>query len=160
MTRFIASSWPSLVPIDLCKTLSFSPIFVFTLGPPVGQHPVMRASMMLMTATLAVLAIFAPSFPTARATNSTDLKILVPLKLGFQEFVSWIPSETPVTSNSVVNFSGFAINVFQECVEKLNYHLNYTLIGYGDGLVDPAYSDLVQKLVSKVLRKLYLLICV
>ena len=120
-----------------------------------GRHshpPTMYAPMGLITALLVLAIFFSPEFPTAHATNSSNLKILVPLKLGFEEFVSWQSSEIPVTPNSVVNFSGFAINVFQECVEKLNYRINYTLIGYGDGLVDPTYNDLVQKLVSKVLH--------
>ena len=133
-------------------------ILVFTLGHPFGQHPIMHASMLMLTA-LAVLAFFSPALPTARTTNSTNLKILVPLKLGFKEFVSWTSSEIPITPNSVVHFSGFAIEVFQKCVEKLNDPISFTLIGYGDGLVDPAYNDLVQKLVSKVLISIYNYLC-
>ena len=73
-----------------------------------------------------------------------------PLKMGFEEFVSWAPSERPVTSDSTVNFTGFAIEVFRECIRKLDYTVNYTLVGYGDGINDPDYNQLVQKLVSKV----------
>ena len=79
--------------------------------------------------------------------KSSSINILVPLKLGFQEFVRWASIQTPPT-NASLTFSGFAIEVFERCVEKLNYTLNYTFIGYGDGITDPSYKDLLQALVD------------
>ena len=76
-----------------------------------------------------------------------SINILVPLKLGFQEFVRWASVETPPT-NASLTFSGFAIEVFERCVEKLDYTLNYTFIGYGDGITEPSYNGLLQALVD------------
>ena len=147
------------VCICIC-TCIYKPSLVFTLAHTLGVILIsdhMYASMLVITA-LAIF-FFPLNLPAALATDSTNFKILVPLKLGFKEFVSWTSSEIPITPNSVVHFSGFAIEVFQKCVEKLNDPISFTLIGYGDGLVDPAYNDLVQKLVSKVLISIYNYLC-
>ena len=80
-------------------------------------------------------------------SEKSSINILVPLKLGFQEFVRWASIQTPPT-NASLTFSGFAIEVFERCVEKLDYSLNYTFIGYGDGITDPSYKDLLQALVD------------
>ena len=101
-------------------------------------------SLLLIIAT--IIFVVQP-LPNVAATN--DLKILVPFKMGFQEFVNWSSSDVPPTSNSTFNFSGFSVEVFRQCIEKLNY--SYTLIGYGDRNQTPNYNDLVQKLVSQVL---------
>ena len=120
----------------------------------------MSTSMLVLATALAMLAVFfSPDLPAALASESANLKILVPLKLGFEEFVSWKSSEIPVTPNSVVNFSGFAIEVFRKCVEKLGYSINYTLVPFGDGVSDPTYNDLVQKLVSKVIHFICFYLC-
>mgnify|MGYP000429769316 FL=1 len=100
---------------------------------------------------IALVHVVFMASPLIVGADATTLKILVPLKMGFEEFVSWAPSERPVTSDSTVNFTGFAIEVFRECIRKLDYTVNYTLVGYGDGINDPDYNQLVQKLVSKVL---------
>jgi hypothetical protein len=60
-------------------------------------------------------------------------------------------SGRPITANSTITFSGFAIEVFRECMHHLNYTDNdYQLIGYGDGMNDPSYDDLIQSLVGWV----------
>jgi hypothetical protein len=83
------------------------------------------------------------------AANAANLTILVPLKKGFEEFVRWeSASGTPIAANSTITFSGFAIEVFRECMKRLGY--NYELKAYGDGITDPSYEALVQKLVSGV----------
>lgn len=82
--------------------------------------------------------------------NAATLKILVPLKKGFEEFVRWKASKIPVTTNSTVNFTGFAIDVFHECIKRLDYTVEYKLTAFGDGVNDPLYDELVQKLVLGV----------
>ena len=104
---------------------------------------------LLLVATIFMTSIITP-LPIL-ADDSTTLKILVPLKLGFKEYLEWQSSETLITPNSSVNFSGFAIDVFQACIEKLSYKVNYTLIPYGDGITNPSYQGLVDNIASKVL---------
>ena len=86
------------------------------------------------------------------ADDNTNLKILVPLKIGFQEYLQWQSSDKPITPNSSVSFSGFAIDVFQARINKLSYKVDYTLFAYGDGVTNPSYEDLVNKIVSQVLH--------
>ena len=85
------------------------------------------------------------------ADDNTNLKILVPLKQGFPKYLQWQSLEIPITPNSSVSFSGFAIDVFQACIDKLSYKVNYTLIPYGDGITNPSYQGLVDNIASKVL---------
>jgi hypothetical protein len=85
--------------------------------------------------------------------DTKSLNVLVPLKLGFQEFVAWRHSATNATTTTTttsISFSGFSIEVFERCVEvvKLNHTLDYTFVGYGDGLTDPLYDGLLQTLAD------------
>ena len=112
--------------------------------------------------TIVILGgVFTPELVIAGEGDSEkkrSINILVPLKLGFQEFVRWASVETPPT-NASLTFSGFAIEVFERCVEKLDYTLNYTFIGYGDGINHPLYNDLLQTLVdSEVYTYIYIYI--
>ena len=104
---------------------------------------------LLLASVVFIISIITP-LPIV-ADDNTNLKILVPLKLGFEEFVSWKSPDIPITSSSVINFSGFAIDVFQACIDKLSYKVNYTLIAYGGGVINPSYQGLVDKIVSQVL---------
>ena len=104
---------------------------------------------LLLASVIFIITIITP-LPIV-ADDNTNLKILVPLKLGFQEFLQWHSLEIPITPNSSVNFSGFAIDVFQACINKLSYKVNYTFLAYGDGVNNPSYQDLVDKIVSQVL---------
>ena len=113
-----------------------------------SQYSSMKYAL-LLAMTVFIISIITP-LPIV-ADDNTNLKILVPLKLGFQEYLQWQSSEIPITPTSSVNFSGFAIDVFQACINKLSYKVNYTLLGYGDGVTNPSYQDLVDKLVSQVL---------
>ena len=103
-----------------------------------------------MSVSICILGMFTPRMVIG--DNEHSINILVPLKLGFHEFVTWqSPMITP--TNATLTFSGFSIEVFERCVEiiNLNYTLNYTLIGYGDGISDPNYDQLLQALIdSKV----------
>ena len=100
-------------------------------------------SLLLIIATIIFVV---QTLPIVASTN--DLNILVPLKMGFQEFVTWNSSDYPD------HFSGFSVEVFRQCMKKLNY--NYTLKGFGNRDQTPDYTDLVQQLVSKVLFLLLL----
>ena len=104
-------------------------------------------------ALLLVATIFMTSIitPLPILADNTNLKILVPLKQGFPKYLQWQSLEIPITPNSSVSFSGFAIDVFQACIDKLSYKVNYTLIPYGDGITNPSYQGLVDNIASKVL---------
>ena len=106
-------------------------------------------SLLLIIATIIFVV---QTWPIVATTK--DLKILVPFKMGFQEFVNWSSSDVSPTSNSTFHFSGFSVEVFRQCMKKLNY--NYTLKGFGNRDQTPDYTDLVQQLVSKVLFLLLL----
>mgnify|MGYP002776892982 CR=1 FL=1 len=101
----------------------------------------------LVSIVILVGVVFRPVLVIGGDSEKSSINILVPLKLGFLEFVRWASVETPPT-NASLTFSGFAIEVFERCVEKLDYPLNYKFIGYGDGITDPSYNDLLHALVD------------
>ena len=108
--------------------------------------------------------VFRPVLVIGGDSEKSSINILVPLKLGLPEFVTWASVETPPT-NASLTFSGFAIEVFERCVEKLDYPLNYKFIGYGDGITDPSYNDLLHALVDSevytyIHTYIYIYICI
>jgi hypothetical protein len=100
-----------------------------------------------IVAVIVVILITAPP----NSVSAANLTILVPLKMGFNEFVRWSSPDRPVTPDSAISFSGFVIEVFRECIKRLDYPVNYTLVGFGDGIDDPSYAGIVDKLVSGVI---------
>jgi hypothetical protein len=84
------------------------------------------------------------------SASAANLTILVPLKMGFNEFVNWSSPDRPVRPNSAIEFSGFSVEVFRECIKHLDHSIDYTLVPFGDGINDPSYVKIVEKLVSGV----------
>ncbi|KAL8167836.1 hypothetical protein V2J09_009335 [Rumex salicifolius] len=71
------------------------------------------------------------------------LKIAVPKRASFKEFVSSVQG-----SNDM--FKGFCIDVFTAAVNLLPYAVPYQFIGFGDGLKNPNYTDLVHMVATGV----------
>ncbi|XP_051139820.1 glutamate receptor 3.3-like isoform X2 [Andrographis paniculata] len=68
-------------------------------------------------------------------TNGKLLKIAVPRRVGYKEFVSQVPG---------TNLSkGFCIDVFTAAVNLLPYAVPYQFIPFGNGLENPNYDELV-----------------
>eukprot|EP00250_Pteridium_aquilinum_P021124 c25034_g1_i2 orf=601-3321(-) len=78
--------------------------------------------------------------------NGRPLKIAVPKKAGFKQFVSW-----PAGSNSsnATSFHGFCIDVFQSALRYLPYGVPYTFVLYGADST-PVYDDMIDQLANKV----------
>lgn len=74
-------------------------------------------------------------------TNGTKLKIGVPVKDGFTEFVK----VTKDLSTNTTYVTGFSIDVFKAVVDKLPYALPYELVpfAYPNGTSAGTYNDLI-----------------
>ncbi|KAJ4958247.1 hypothetical protein NE237_025358 [Protea cynaroides] len=81
-------------------------------------------------------------------TNGEEyLKVLVPIKYGFKEFVSM--ERDPVTKK-MVNITGFCIEVFQNITSKLSFGLRYEYQPYPlDGEVIQNYTELIDQVYHK-----------
>ncbi|MCO5549240.1 hypothetical protein L7F22_002707 [Adiantum nelumboides] len=67
------------------------------------------------------------------------LRLLVPLRVNFQEFVY---------SPDNATFSGFCIDVFQRCA--LQTHMPpFRFVGFGDGLTPPNYTTMITKVQTE-----------
>lgn len=74
--------------------------------------------------------------------NGKLLKIAVPLRVSYKEFVSQLPGS---------NMSkGFCIDVFVAAVNLLPYAVPYQFVPYGNGKENPSYSELVKLIASGV----------
>ncbi|CAK7354098.1 unnamed protein product [Dovyalis caffra] len=80
-------------------------------------------------------------------TNEKKLKIGVPVKDGFSEFVA--VTEDP--SSNTTKFTGYCIDVFDAVVKALPYALPYEYIPFAkpDGKPAGTYNDLVYQVYSK-----------
>eukprot|EP00253_Pinus_taeda_P021570 PITA_21570 len=78
-------------------------------------------------------------------TSGKRLKIGVPVKHGFTEFVT----VTFDSSRNRSNVSGFCIDVFDAVVNRLDYAMPYDLIPYGDENHTHSYDDLVYQVHLK-----------
>jgi hypothetical protein len=96
--------------------------------------------------------VFTPAPVTGADASPKALKILVPLKQGFTEFVRWSSNES-IPTNATLQFSGFSIDVFKRCAEKLPYDLDYTFVGYDNGAVAPIYDNLLDAFVDSEVYK-------
>ncbi|XP_071701004.1 glutamate receptor 3.3-like [Rutidosis leptorrhynchoides] len=74
--------------------------------------------------------------------NGKLLKIAVPLRVSYKEFVSQVPG----TNTS----KGFCIDVFVAAVNLLPYAVPYQFVPFGDGKENPSYSELVKLIASGV----------
>ncbi|KAF8035045.1 hypothetical protein BT93_C1157 [Corymbia citriodora subsp. variegata] len=78
-------------------------------------------------------------------TNGKRLKVLVPVKYGFKEFV--MVNRDPSTNTSQV--TGYSIDIFQAVVEKLPYALPYDLIPFAlpNGSSAGSYNDMINQVI-------------
>ncbi|XP_048133372.1 glutamate receptor 2.8-like [Rhodamnia argentea] len=78
-------------------------------------------------------------------TNGKKLKILVPVKYGFKEFVTVI--QDPSTNTSQV--TGYCIEIFKAVVEKLPYAVPYDLIPFAlpNGTSAGSYDDMIDQVI-------------
>ncbi|XP_058220528.1 glutamate receptor 3.3 [Rhododendron vialii] len=72
--------------------------------------------------------------------NGKQLKIGVPIRVSYQEFVSQVQGTN--------NFKGFCIDVFTAAVNLLPYAVPYQFIPYGDGKKNPSYTELVESIAA------------
>ncbi|KAJ1291151.1 hypothetical protein BS78_02G296000 [Paspalum vaginatum] len=69
--------------------------------------------------------------------HGKEMKIGVPLRTSYKEFV--------MQDNGPDGVKGFAIDVFKAAISLLPYPVSYKFVLFGDGLKNPSYSELVQK---------------
>ncbi|GAA0158600.1 transmembrane signal receptor [Lithospermum erythrorhizon] len=75
--------------------------------------------------------------------NGRELKIGVPNRVSFRQFVGLDPS-------SADQFEGYCIDVFTAAQNLLPYALPYKLIPYGDGITNPSDTELVRLITTGV----------
>ncbi|KAK4744431.1 hypothetical protein SAY87_010743 [Trapa incisa] len=75
------------------------------------------------------------------ANNGKQLRIGVPVRVSFREFVS----RERGTDNA---FKGFCIDVFTAAIELLPYAVPYQFIPFGDGHQNPSYTELVNLITT------------
>lgn len=74
--------------------------------------------------------------------NGRMLKIGVPRRASYREFVSQVPGTN--------NFKGFCIDVFVAAVNLLPYAVPYQFVPFGDGRKNPSYTELVNLITAGV----------
>ncbi|TKY75347.1 Glutamate receptor 3.3 [Spatholobus suberectus] len=72
--------------------------------------------------------------------NGRQLRIGVPIRVGYREFVS------PVQGTEM--FKGFCIDVFTAAVNLLPYAVPYRFVPFGDGRKNPSYTELVSLITT------------
>ncbi|KAJ7522900.1 hypothetical protein O6H91_18G030800 [Diphasiastrum complanatum] len=77
-------------------------------------------------------------------TNTRPLLVAVPYKQGYEEFVG-----IKQLADNVTSFDGFCIDVFKAALSQLPYHVPYSFIPFGNGIVTPSYDELVRSVASK-----------
>ncbi|CAH1435284.1 unnamed protein product [Lactuca virosa] len=74
--------------------------------------------------------------------NGKLLKIAVPIRVSYKEFVSQLPGS---------NYSkGFCIDVFVSAVNLLPYAVPYQFVPFGNGKENPSYTELVRLIAAGV----------
>lgn len=76
----------------------------------------------------------------AFANNGKQLRIGVPIRVSFREFVSQVQGTD--------TFKGFCIDVFTAAVSLLPYPVQYQFVPFGDGKENPSYTELVNKITT------------
>jgi len=81
-------------------------------------------------------------------TNGKRLKILVPVKTSFNQFVK--VTKDPSTNTSQV--TGYCIDIFHAVIEKLPYAVAYDLIPFAlpDGIRAGSYNDMIDQVFYQV----------
>ncbi|KAK3125186.1 hypothetical protein QOZ80_7BG0601450 [Eleusine coracana subsp. coracana] len=69
--------------------------------------------------------------------HGKPLRIGVPLRTSYKEFV--------MQDNGPDGVKGFSVDVFKSAISLLPYPVSYKFVLFGDGLKNPSYSNLVQK---------------
>ena len=77
--------------------------------------------------------------------NGRPLRIAVPLKRGFEQFLSYSKSNT----TNVTTFRGYCIDVFLEALKYMPYSINYNFELFGNN-TEPVYDDMILLLAQKV----------
>ncbi|XP_027353726.1 glutamate receptor 3.3 [Abrus precatorius] len=72
--------------------------------------------------------------------NGRQLRIGVPIRVGFKEFVA------PVQGTEM--FKGFCVDVFTAAVNLLPYAVPYSFVPFGDGHKNPSYTELVNLITT------------
>jgi len=73
-------------------------------------------------------------------SNAKELKIGVPNRFSFKEFVS--------QDNATGSMMGYCIDVFTQALSLLPYPVTYRFIPFGNGTKNPHYDELVQMVVD------------
>ncbi|XP_050212444.1 glutamate receptor 3.3 [Mercurialis annua] len=73
-------------------------------------------------------------------SNGKQLRIGVPIRVSFKEFVSQV--------RGTDMFKGFCVDVFTSAVSLLPYAVPYQFIPFGDGKKNPSYTELVNLLTA------------
>ncbi|XVF43388.1 hypothetical protein PTKIN_Ptkin02bG0036400 [Pterospermum kingtungense] len=74
--------------------------------------------------------------------NGQPLRIAVPNRVGYKEFVS--------KDNSPLGVRGYCIDVFEAAVNLLPYAVPHTYILFGDGKRNPSYNELVSQVTQNI----------
>ncbi|KAJ6366711.1 hypothetical protein OIU77_003148 [Salix suchowensis] len=74
--------------------------------------------------------------------NGRHLRIAVPSRVSYCEFVSQVPGTD--------KFAGYCIDVFTAAINLLPYAVPYKLIPYGDGVNNPSCTELVRLITAGV----------
>jgi ionotropic glutamate receptor len=74
--------------------------------------------------------------------HGKPLRIGVPLRTSYNEFV--------MRENGPDGVKGFSVDVFKSAISLLPYPVAYNFVLFGNGLKNPSYSDLVQKVSEDV----------
>lgn len=82
--------------------------------------------------------------------NGKQLRIGVPIRVSFREFVS------PVRGTDT--FKGFCVDVFTSAINLLPYAVPYRFVPFGDGRKNPSYTELVNLITTGVSTS-YIYIC-
>ncbi|CAM0903171.1 unnamed protein product [Alopecurus aequalis] len=72
--------------------------------------------------------------------NGNELRIGVPDRVSYHQFVS--------VDNITDTVRGFCIDVFVAAINLLQYPVPYTFIPFGNGLENPSYTELINKIVT------------
>ncbi|XP_065880852.1 glutamate receptor 3.3 [Euphorbia lathyris] len=72
--------------------------------------------------------------------NGKQLRVGVPIRVGFKEFVSQVRGTNM--------FKGFCIDVFTSAISLLPYAVPYQFVPFGNGKENPSYTELVNLLTS------------
>jgi ionotropic glutamate receptor len=76
------------------------------------------------------------------SNNGRQLRVGVPVRINFREFVSRVDGSD--------TFHGYCIDVFTAALAILPYPVPYKFIPFGDGHINPVFTDLLYKITTGV----------